>query len=700
MVTKFNYSENQFGKKEVQIESSDQTKPYKKRDRMQPLPGASNSEIVEWAKSLVYEAYVAKRDWHAIWVQQQYDYYCKPTYRNELEVGKDPNKGNRDTDVFIPPLIRRLVDLTACWLTRQIFRATPFIQFTNYKIEDKELASIQKLYERKLEGDSQKYRAREKSKQIFTDLALYGNAVIKADFSQERVLVDRAQLEVKTYNPLAPSEDDLFDTIDGYDDTESDNIDDFEVKTTNVKPYFEVIDQYAMFNPIYLANFFIDPAPRYGDWQNAAYMGDISYVNEEELYDMFGNTPSFKNGFLTTMGGYTSTRLPFGIGLDPFIAAQFPRGALLGRVNNAQWGRRIHSILYLETTKTQTCIIDETIVAFHKLRDPKVKKLGVWSYELLRFPVTTGGLWGVGYGSILKYLQKEQRYLASKRLQFLEKMHKPFIEVLDETVDESRIKEMKDCIMIRTTQPGGINFRLPPAGAEELYLNSEARNMVRAREYAGIPSMLDGSSDKTHMTGVPQRLEAAQVQFDVLLDIARDSFKSMYQKIHVLNMAYLDGDLPIYGSVGSAERNNAANSLLQSQLAKLQASDTVMELNAGVDVNSEKLKELAQLINTAAVQEMIQGLSPVYKQIFGGQLFDMSGNSEFKRIFELDAQDKLDQAQQQQAMAQAQGGMPGGMPGAAPNPQDPTGQIPMPSAPIPAGAAPPSAPNNMPPGIM
>lgn len=698
MTTKYSISENQFGKKEVQIESSDAIKPYKKKDRMQPLPGyATDDEIISWAKSLVYESYVAKRDWHTIWVQHQYDYYCKPTYRNELEVGRDPNKGNRDTDVFIPPLIRRLVDLTACWLTRQIFRSDPFVQFTNYKLEDKELAEIQKLYERKLQGDAQKYRAREKSKQIFTDLALYGNAVIKADFSQERVLVDRAQLEIKNYNPLAPNEDDLFDSVEGYDTEGNDVSNDIDVKVSDIKPYFEVIDQFAMFNPIYLANFFIDPAPRYGDWQNAAYMGDVSYVNEEELYDMFGSIPKFKKGFTTTMGGYTSTRLPFGIGLDPFIAAQFPRGALLGRVNNAQWGRRMHSILYLETTKTQTCIIDESIVAYHKLRDPKVKKLGVWSYEVIRFPVTTGGLWGVGYGNILKHLQKEQRYLASKRLQFLEKMHKPFIEVLDETVDESKIKELKDCIMIRTTQPGGINFRLPPAGAEELYLNSEARNMVRAREYAGIPSMLDGSSDKTHMTGVPQRLEAAQVQFDVLLDIARDSFKSMYQKIHILNMAYLDGDLPIYGSVGSAERNSASNSLTQQQLEKLKRSDTVLELNAGVDVNAEKLKEIAQLINTGAVQEMLQQLSPVYKQIFAGQLFDMSGNSEFRRIFELDAQEKVMAAQAQAAMPpeQAGAGMEG-QPGAPP--ESPLGGIP--SIPQPQGAAPPLIPSNLPPGIL
>lgn len=699
MVTTFNYSDNQFGKKEVQIESADDTKPYKKRERMQPFPGDSDENIIGWARSLVYESYVAKRDWHSIWVQQQYDYYCKATYRTELEVGREPNKGNRDTDVFIPPLIRRLVDLTACWLTRQIFRAEPFVQFTNYKLEDKELAETQKLYERKLQGDAQKYRAREKSKQVFTDMALYGNAVIKAEFNQERVLVSRGEVEVETTNPLAASKDDLFSSVGGFDTEDAlPDESDFNVKIKNLKPYYEVIDQYAMYNPIYLANFIIDPAPRYGDWRNAAYMGDISYVNEEELYDMFGSVPNFKQKFKNSMGGYTSTRLPFGIGLDPFVAAQFPRAALLGRVNDGQWGRRMHSVLYLETSKTQTCIVDECIVVYHKFREAKVKKLGTWSYELLRFPVTTGGLWGVGFGSILKHLQKEQRYLASKRLQFLEKMHKPFIEVLDETVDESKIKELKDCIMIRTTQPGGINFRMPPAGAEELYLNSEARNIVRSREYAGIPAMLDGSSDKTHMSGVPQRLEAAQIQFDVLLDIARDCFKSLYQKIHVLNMAYLDGDLPIYGSAGVAEKASASNSLMQEALEKLKSSDLVLELNAGVNVNEDKLKEIAQLLNTAPVAEALQQLGPIYKQIFIGQLLDMSGNSEFKRIFELNAQDMMQQQMNQPAPPPMEGGLPPEQGGGEMPPISPQGAPP----PMPQGAAPapPAMPTNLPPNML
>lgn len=685
MVTTYKYTDTQLGKKEVQIESSDQTQPYKRRKWMQPLPGDNDEEILSWAKSLVYESYVAKRDWHSIWMQHQYDYYCRPTFRQELELGRDPNKGNRDTEVFIPPLIRRLVDLAACWLTRQIFRAEPFVQFTNYKIEDKELAEIQKLYERKLQGDAQNFRAREKSKQLFTDFALYGNAVLKTEFYQERVLVNRGEIEVKTTSLLSEDDSNLFEYAQGYNIEDEDPIDEFNVKVSGVKKYFEVVDQYAMFNPIYLANFFIDPAPKYGDWRNAAYMGDIAYVNEEELYDMFGNLPKFKEKFKGQMGGYTSTRLPFGIGLDPFIASQFPRAALLGRASDNQWGRRIHSVLYLETPKTQTCIVDESIVVFHRLRDVKEKKLGTWSYELLRFPVTTGGLWGVGYGSILKQLQREQRYLASKRLQYLEKMHKPFLEVLDDTVDESKITELKDCIMVRVSQPGGLTFRLPPAGAEELYLNSEARNMTRAREYAGIPSMLDGSSDKTHMSGVPQRLEAAQVQFDVLLDISRDCFRSTFQKIHVLNMAYLDGDLPIYGSAGAAERNSASNSLTSEQLEKLKSSDLVLQLNAGININEDKLKEIAQLMNTGPIGESIQSLSPIYKQIFTGQLFDMSGNSEFRRIFELNAQDLA----QQQAM------QPPAMPGAesgAPQEQEET-----PSSPL--GAL-PGVPSNMPPGMM
>ena len=682
MVVTYKYTETNLGKKEVQVETSDQTQPYKKGKYLQPLPGDSDHEILEWAKALVQESYIAKREWHSIWQQNQYDYYCKPTYRQELEVGRDPNRGNRDTEVFIPPLIRRLTDMASCWLTRQIFRAEPFVQFTNYKIEDKELTNIQKLYERKLQGDAQNFRAREKSKQIFTDFILYGSAVLKTEFHQERVMTNRGEFEIKSNSLLAEDESDLFGFSEEFDTEDNNPIEEFDIRISKIRKYFEVVDQYAMFNPIFLGNFIIDPSPKYGDWRNAAYMGDISYVCEEELYDMFGGIPKFRDKFHEKLGGYTSNFLPFSIGLDPFVASRLMGRSTLNRVSQNNWGRKQHSILYLETPKTQTCIVDEDIVVYHRFRNPKEKKMGAWSYELLRYPVTSGGLWGVGYGSILKQLQKEQRYLASKRLQYLEKMHKPYIEVLDDTVDESKIKELKDCIMVRVSQPGGLSFRLPPAGAEELYLNSEARNMTRAREYAGIPAMLDGSSDKTHMTGIPQRLEAAQVQFDVLLDIARDTFKSTFQKIHVLNMAYLDGDLPIYGAAGVAEKNTASNSLSEDQLQKLKNSDLVLQLNAGINVNDEKLKEIAQLMNTAPIAEAIQGLSPINKQIFIGQLFDMSGNTEFKRIFELNAQEL---AQQQMSQPpQAMMGMPPAMGGQEPAPLQP----------------PMSMPSNLPPGMM
>lgn len=639
MTTIYEWADNQFGQKDVIIQTSERTKAFRKRERMQPLEDAEDQEIVTWAKKLTYESYISKREWHSIWLHNLYDYYSKPTFRKELEVGKEPNLNTRDTEIFIPPLIRRLTELTSSWLARQIFRAEPFIQFTNYKLEDKELTNIQRLYERKLQGDCQSYKAREKAKAAFTDLALYGNAVLKADFHQERVLTKRADLNLVVNNALGDliNDDDLLKTqFDGLTD-------DLSAKISAPKPYFEVVDQFAMFNPVFLGNFILDPYCRYDDWKNAAYMGDISYVNEEELWDMFGSIPKFRKNFHGAMGGYVASRLPFGIGMDPFVSAQTIFANNSGRNPTGEFGRKIHSVLYLETPKTQTCIVDESLVVYHKIRDPKIKRMGPWSYEVLRFPSTSGSLWSVGYGYVLRQLQKEQTYIASKRLQYLEKMHKPFIEVIDDAVDESKIKELKDCIMIRTMQPGSVNFRMPPAGAEEMYLNSESRNVQRAREFVGIPPILDGSSEKTHLSGVNQRIDAAQVQFDVLLDVCRDSFKSLYQKIHTLNMAYLEGSLPIYGAAGITEKNSLANSLSDEQIGKLRSSDVVLELNAGISIGEEKLKSFAQLLNTSPMAASLQALPPQYQIILLGQLLDMGGIPEFKRIFDLGAQDILNQ---------------------------------------------------------
>ena len=120
--------------------------------------------------------------------------------------------------------------------------------------------------------------------------------------------------------------------------------------------------------------------------------------------------------------------------------------------------------------------------------------------------------------------------------------------------------------------------------------------------------------------------------------------------------------------------------------------DLTLQLNAGYDMNAEKLKSFATLVNTPFVGEIIKQL--VGSQIVGmdkmaqtmGMLFDLAGITEFRTVFDVnEIKTKMEEAkaaqEQQQAMMAQQGQPPQGnlppMPQGAP-PQQGTPQPPMP----------------------
>lgn len=645
-----------FGHSRIRPVNSEDLSKFKGHKYSQPLPGASDSQVIDWATRLVRESYNYKKDFHERWYKNALDYFTIPSFDSKQRSGRNVAVDiDQDTEVMVPALVKRYVDLGAMWLTREIFKSEPFMQFTNYE-QDDDIRKAQKLYERKMQGDTETFGAREKSCNITTDLFLYGNSVAKAQFTQDRIVT----MEVPELQINTEDEEDYTSVMDLDSDDPMSGV---NITMDDPYPMHSIIDQYAEFKSVYLGHFIIDPIPSNRDWRKARYMGDIEYLTAEEIMERFNGIRGFKSKFeriTTTSADYT--QFPLVGTSDSFLKAwcQFTE---VGKEITQLAERQVHSVTYLYTRYTETCIIDNSLVVYHQYRARDVVKAGAFPYVMFKMPSTSGGLFSTGYGHILRTLQLEQIILASKRLQSIEDMNGFILQYVGGAVDDIDIKNIDNLKVISVEQAGAIQEMVPNHQAMAGFLDAEARNFQRAEQYAGIPSILDSSNTKTHLGAVPQRMEAAQVQFDVILDNVRDGFKELFQKMHVFNMAYLEGDIPIKGSTGPFDKDFDDNVLDATELMLLaNQPELSIQLNLGIDVGADKLKSFAAVINTAPVANALQQLqqsgalgSEKMMQLVG-MLFDLAGLTEFRPIFEMDP---MALQQQQMAMQQQQMGMPG-----------------------------------------
>lgn len=650
-MTSYISAENDFGLKEIRPITSQDLKKFSRSKFSQPLPSDSEGVILTWISKLVEESYNYSRANHIKWHNNALDYYQAPSLDDKQRVGRntavDPDQ---DTEVMVPALIKRYVDLGANWLTREIFKSKPFMQFTSYE-SDPELLKAQKLYERKIQGDTETFGARERSTELGIDLFLYGNSVAKVNYNQDRLLtmeIPEIELEVSedAYN------------VEDFDMDEEAPESEVTIKMEDPEPIFSIIDQYSEFKPIYLGHYIIDPIPPGRDWKKAAYMGDFEFVSAEEIMERYGLIKGFANKFINH-SKESNGRLnivPFTGGSNPFLDDWCRLGV---RGSEDLKSRKIHSVLHLYTKYTETCIIDDNIVVYHKYRSKNVSKAGAFPYVMFKLPSPTGGLFSIGYGHILRTLQLEQIILASKRLQGIEDINNTYTEYVAGQVDPDKIKNIKGMNFLEVENPGAVREVAPNQGAVDLFLNAESRNFERAREYAGIPGLLDSSNTKTHLGAVSQRMEASQVQFDVILETVRDGFKEIFQKIHVYNMAFLEGSVPIKGGTGPFDKDFNDNVLSEEELMLLaNQSDLSIQLNLGMDVGAEKLKNFAALINTQPIAQNLQmliesgALGADKLMELTGRLFTLGGLSEFSHIFEPSPETMMQQQQQQAPIQQ------------------------------------------------
>lgn len=640
MTTYYTEKKDNFDELTVGISSIEDEKPYEFNSELQPPPRKRNGEddvrILEWVKSRVTESFTATINQRNIWYTQLMQYLTLGSTLDDVAAGArtdSPAKGKPRNEnlVFRPPLMKTRVDFAADWLSQQITKPNPFVQYVNYDPTNIDLTEAQRLYERKLQDDIRKYAGRRKFAECFRTLNLYGNAIVRASFHQERMLTKKAKpsMSLERTNPF--------------------NEDDLTVVTKKNRPdlVYEILDQYAEFENIFLGNYICDPHPKGNDITNCTYKGHIEYVTSEELYDMFKDVEHVREKLSMLQGGkigsYSSAA--YGGAGDQFINSQFLFTS--ASVNTGRdSGQKRHAVVYLETRKTETCVIDDTIVAYHRVRDAKIKRKGPWSYVHIMLPTTTNSNWGVGLGFWLRQLQSEQTQLASMRLQYLSLMYKPYIEVpFGSGIEAGEIINGEAFNVLQVKTPGQINFKMPTPGSENIFQPAEQSNIERTRFYASQPAMIDGSTDKTHLTGAAQRMEAGQIPFNITLSIVRDGVNDLYNMIHELNLAYLEGDLPVNGTSELNNPQTMANTITQEQLDLLRANRNSLQLFAGQNVAADKLELIPQLMQSPVVAEKLQALDPMNGLAVVSEIFDSAGLNNISKIITKDIEQKAEKAQ-------------------------------------------------------
>lgn len=607
---------NNAGGKDVLPLTSEDIGAYKKHKYTQPMPGAKKEDVLQWVKSLLNESYYYKKYMHTRWYQSALDYYIQPSFDDKAMVGANPGLNvGQDTDTIVPPLVKKFVDLFAFWQVKEIYKVDPFVQFVSYAIDNPELKTAQKLLERKYQGDMEKFGARERACDAFVDLALYGNAVLKAEFTQERILVECCN-ELNVEYAGDEEEGSYLEQLMTADEEVSEQDELVTVTAGDPQLQFNIVDQYAEFSPVFLGHHFMDPFAPGRDWRRAGYMADIQWMSAEDIFDKFKEVRGFQEQFHSLVRAAGSmenniAEMPWGIGSDPFCKSWFHfiddnRGPGI-----TVEGRKLYPVTFMFTPKTETVVISDSFVVYHKAHNAAVAKSGMsWHpYIMLKWPGTSNSTYGLGLGHFLRNLQQEQIIIASQRMQMLDILPNVYMEYVEGQVLPEYIESIKNIIAVPVEQMGSIRVTTPAAGAEMAFLNAEDRNFARARTYAGIPEMLEGTS-KTHLGAIDKRMDASQVQFDVILERTRDAFKVLHNKMHLMSMAYLEGDLPVYGSI-SNQGDELAGVLTQDQLDILRnATETVMQLNAGYDVQADMFKALGNLFNTALAQQIVGQLPP------------------------------------------------------------------------------------------
>lgn len=643
----YTIKKNSFDKKEIQTVNNEDIKKFKPHAYTQPLPGAKSQDVIAWVRDKINIAYQYKRPLHDQWFKDLQLYATVPT-TELLAMFRTPGGAkNVQKDIFIPPLIRTVVDLTAHFVTRQLFSIRPFVNFTNYASNNDALVKAQRLYERKLEGDNDKFGAEEKADEALVDFALFGNMVLEAEFHQERLLVEA---------PIDDAEDLDFDSILQPDEnplmeglTEEEYISSLEAdieskipEAPEPVPQFQIVDQYAKYTPVFLGHVFIDPLAANKDWRNAKYAGILKYMDTETLFDVFGDIPKFAREFKPDGGRSARAAygaMAYGTSADPFLRNWFDENVLaikrIGKNSSSANSDKIHSVMYFYTNKTETCIVDETYVVYHRYRDPKLVKMGKFPFEMIKYPSTSNTLFSVGLGHILRHLQKEAVVLATKRLKFMDEIFSVWIEYVGDLTDEQKVKRIGNVNFLEVEQPGAVNFRQPPPGLENIMLGPEERNMQRARQYAGIPAIADSSDTKSHLGNVAQRMEVAQYQFDTILNRVKSGFKHIYEKMHILNMTKLDGNLFVTGSTAIDERGQVSNVLTEDDLALLRtAPELTLEFTVGENVNGEKLKNASNILNTKVAEMAMAQLKPERLNLLFSYLLNKAGLDDMDTIFD------------------------------------------------------------------
>jgi hypothetical protein len=634
---KLKYSEDNFERKQV-LPDTAASSLYKNNKNLglQPLPGADDLDIINWVESLINESYTDKSSIHGVWWRQLLSYLTLGSTSDDVRLGLDVAEpaGDKNDTIFRPPLLKTRGDFAADWLSHQITKPEPFVQFQNYDLSNTELTEAQRLYERFLMQASRKSNTRQKLNEAFKALNLWGNCVLKCNFNQERMLTESVNIVTEEFDPEDP-------------DAEP------SISIDNPHIVDEILDQYADFDHIFLGNYFCDPRPKNGDKNNTTFRGHIERMSREELWDKFGTIPKVA-AKLKSIGNNSNETSSFAVArmADAFVNSQYLASEVVGSgANGKHTSREMYSVVYMETRKTETCIINGDIVVYHKIRESKIKRRGAFSYVHLSLPNTGNSLWGVGLGWFLRQLQHETNILASMRMQFLNMFFKPYIEINEASgVDPVEIISNAKFNTIVTKQPGTIQWRLPPTGSENIFQNTEQANISRTRFYASQPDTIDGSSDKTHQTAMGAKMEAGQIPFNVMLSIVRDGVNTLYSKIHETNLAYLQGDLEVTHAGGIDEPSTMASVMTDEHLDLLRENRNSIQLYAGKDLSEDKLTALNQNLQNPLIGELLQGVSSNTKAIIAGQIFAYSGCDDIDKLIKKDLRDQ-EEAKAQQAAA-------------------------------------------------
>jgi hypothetical protein len=320
------------------------------------------------------------------------------------------------------------------------------------------------------------------------------------------------------------------------------------------------------------------------------------------------------------------------------------------------------------TKKTETCILDDKIVVYHRYHPYETVQAAPYPYVIIKYPSTSNALYPSGLAHIIRHLQIEQIIQADERMKYIKRISMPFYLAVKDQIDDVNQLELLsvdggyEIPVLFVNNLAAMKEIVPSQVSEKIFLESESLNVQRAREALGIPDIIDSSNTKSHVSGVPQRMQAAQTQLDVILERCKDSMKLLFQKMHIYTMAYMSGDVYVEGS-SSLIKNKNSGTLTQEDIDLLKSQkDLIVQLTAGDNINADKIEQLVKLQNTPVAAQTLQLLGPEAALDLQSLLYYYSGVTEASEIFDK-AKSKLeDQANNPPAPMPGQPPMPPGAP--------------------------------------